>query len=595
MNDVVRDEPAQRDHSAPALHEPEAGAAAQAQVQEAVNPVRGEQAGAVSMGDNGAPVEKPAEPEQVETVATCSDSHMNAECGYSQPEAAAGSNPRSDPPLTTSILAQPLDGMHSAATAITSAQLTPVSVMLVLVMSTFTALGAAMYAVIKIMQPSLKATEKAAKAMELAAKDLQVAAKGMKQTSDMFQADVPVLFADIQTTSKEFSELGQTLNVVSGGWVGPSKSKKQDGPEKESKSPSRANGASSSYAPRPSTASRPSSVRGGTGSTAVARSKSQPANGYNTMKQLPAAEEQIRKSSGDSVGESSKEEAELKPQGWYGGTVSTLMRMTRDANKLGDVISPTVSSLRNQLGGIARVFNSKHRAEEERRQRVEGAQQWISDWRVRTGVKHVTHLPPSPSATAAGSPESSKPDSPTKIDALKQSTEQMVANLSATAVFDQSFREQPQNGIQMTGWLGWDTDFSASWGEQAEPIVSGFDISYKDIINSAEELALAGGSRTAASHLLGKLVQEQDPDLPFLTSTQGNLIMSFDDDDDYFERETYIDNVTLVDDRLLVGSDFSVARLHARKHTSSSQHKSGSGSTSTSKSKSLDRERKRRA
>lgn len=124
---------------------------------------------------------------------------------------------------------------------------------------------------------------------------------------------------------------------------------------------------------------------------------------------------------------------------------------------------------------------------------------------------------------------------------------------------------------------------------------SGFDISYKDIINSAEELALAGGSRTAASHLLGKLVQEQDPDLPFLTSTQGNLIMSFDDDDDYFERETYIDNVTLVDDRLLVGSDFSVARLHARKHTSSSQHKSGSGSTSTSKSKSLDRERKRRA
>lgn len=131
MNDVVRDEPAQRDHSAPALHEPEAGAAAQAQVQEAVNPVRGEQAGAVSMGDNGAPVEKPAEPEQVETVATCSDSHMNAECGYSQPEAAAGSNPRSDPPLTTSILAQPLDGMHSAATAITSAQLTPVSVMLV--------------------------------------------------------------------------------------------------------------------------------------------------------------------------------------------------------------------------------------------------------------------------------------------------------------------------------------------------------------------------------------------------------------------------------------------------------------------------------
>lgn len=113
--------------------------------------------------------------------------------------------------------------------------------------------------------------------------------------------------------------------ACAGGWVGPSKSKKQDGPEKESKSPSRANGASSSYAPRPSTASRPSSVRGGTGSTAVARSKSQPANGYNTMKQLPAAEEQIRKSSGDSVGESSKEEAELKPQGWYGGTVSTLM------------------------------------------------------------------------------------------------------------------------------------------------------------------------------------------------------------------------------------------------------------------------------
>lgn len=34
-------------------------------------------------------------------------------------------------------------------------------------------------------------------------------------------------------------------------------------------------------------------------------------------------------------------------------------------------------------------------------------------------MKHVTHLPPSPSATAAGSPESSKPDSPTKIDALK--------------------------------------------------------------------------------------------------------------------------------------------------------------------------------
>lgn len=35
--------------------------------------------------------------------------------------------------------------------------------------------------------------------------------------------------------------------------------------------------------------------------------------------------------------------------------------MTRDVNKLGDVISPTVTSLRDQIGGLARVFDSKHR------------------------------------------------------------------------------------------------------------------------------------------------------------------------------------------------------------------------------------------
>uniref|UniRef100_A0A7S1X2F8 Uncharacterized protein n=1 Tax=Tetraselmis chuii TaxID=63592 RepID=A0A7S1X2F8_9CHLO len=243
---------------------------------------------------------------------------------------------------------------------------------------------------------------------------------------------------------------------------------------------------------------------------------------------------------------------------------------------------------------MALVFDAKYRAEVERRQRAESVRSWIDDWRARTGVKHITSA--GVPADASKAVDGSRAGGSASEAIIPKEREELMASLSATAVFDSSFEDEGYN----RNWLGWEQEGpSKSWDDSSEPLASGMDIGYKDIINSAEELAMTGGSRTAVFHLFDKLVPDPDSDLRFLHRSQSNILISIDDDDDYFEREAYVDAVTPLDERLFVGSDIAVTRLSKGRRKSSG---SGSGASPPSSDSgppgshsSLDRQRKRQA
>jgi len=272
--------------------------------------------------------------------------------------------------------------------------ISPTMVLLTLVLSTFTALGASMFAMLRVMTPALRSTEKAADAMELASRDLQKAAQGMEETAQMFQREIPEMVSSIESTSKEFETLGRTLNGVSGGW------RKSDSRSKQSSS----NTASSNGAAKTGISIRNERVKPSkAGVQASVGVDSDPeGNAGRTSSLGNHIEQQAAEAVSDVVRD--VEDA------WYSGAVSNLMGL---GNTMQGAVRKTVT-------GLVERFDSAKKEEAARLSRVDDARSWISKWRKRNGIKvDQAHVKPSVQPTQEGA-QAAAADAETKRASLEE-------------------------------------------------------------------------------------------------------------------------------------------------------------------------------
>eukprot|EP00803_Ostreobium_quekettii_P007590 evm.model.scf_184.3 EVM.evm.TU.scf_184.3 scf_184:11426-16355(-) len=86
---------------------------------------------------------------------------------------------------------------------------------------TFTGIAAVsglLAAFIVCIRPILKSIDEACKATEEAAGQLEVAAEELEQAAIMFEEDLPPTLKALEQASREFEDLGQRLNMLSGGF-----------------------------------------------------------------------------------------------------------------------------------------------------------------------------------------------------------------------------------------------------------------------------------------------------------------------------------------------------------------------------------------